>query len=99
MISQPQANGSVDAAGAFLVIVRVEDAIDSRLTGRSDGLYESPPQTPEQAMALVRLLAGGQSYQGNGQSRWVTAIAGGRRTVTVEPTLIAAGSPSPSGDR
>jgi hypothetical protein len=99
VISEPRANDGVDTGGPSLVIVRVQDAVDSRLTGRSGGLYESPPQTPEQAMALVRLLAGGESHEGNGESRWVTAIAGGRRTVTVEPAPIAAGSPSPSGGR
>lgn len=84
MSSQPQANGRVDAAGASLVIVRVVDVINSRLTGRTGGAYQSPPQTPEQAMALVRLLLGGDGHQPSGESRWVTAIAGGRRTVTVE---------------
>lgn len=84
MSSQPQANGWVVAPGASLVIVRVEDSIDPRLTGRTGGAYQSPPQTPEQAMALVRLLVGGHGRQVNGESRWVTAIAGGRRTVTVE---------------
>lgn len=84
MSTQPQANGRVAAAGTSLVIVHVEDSVDLRLTGRTGGAYQSPPQTPEQAMALVRLLLGGQSDQPNGESRWVTAIAGGRRTVSVE---------------
>lgn len=84
MSSQPHANGRAVAAGESLVIVRVEDAINPRLTGRTGGAYLSPPQTPEQAMALVRLLLGGDGHQPNGESRWVTAIAGGRRTVTIE---------------
>ena len=73
-----------DGVGASLVIVRVEDAIDATLIGRTGVSYESPPQTREQAMALVGVLLGSQSYETNGEPRWVTAIAGGRRTVTVE---------------
>ena len=66
------------------MIVRVEDSIDPRLTGRSGWAYQTPPETPEEAMALVRLLLGGHGHPPNGESRWVTAIAGGRRTVTIE---------------
>ena len=73
-----------DSVGASLVIVRVEDAIDATLIGRTGASYESPPQTRGQAMALVRVLLGSHSYETNRESRWVTAIAGGRRTVTVE---------------
>ena len=66
-----------------LVVVRVEDAIDSRLAGHAGGVYESPPQTHEQALALVALLLGCRADLGNSRERWVAAIAGGRRIVTV----------------
>ena len=72
MSSQPQPNGRAVAAGASLVVVCVEDSIDPKLTGRTGGAYQSPPQTPEQAMALVRLLLGGHGHQPNGESRWAT---------------------------
>jgi len=54
-------NGNGRAAGAVeaLVVVRVEEAIDPALAGRQGAAYESPPQSREQAMALVRLLLGG----------------------------------------
>ena len=66
-----------------LVVVRVEDAIDSRLAGHVGGVCESPPQTQEQALALVALLLGGRADSGSSRERWVAAIAGGRRIVTV----------------
>jgi hypothetical protein len=62
----------------------VRDAIDPTLTGRPGATYESPPQSREQAMALVGLLLGRQSEQPGEQSRWKAAIAGGRRTVTLK---------------
>jgi hypothetical protein len=65
-----------------LVVVRVEDAIDPRLTARVGFTYESPPQPREQAMTLVRLLLG-RTEPTNGSDRWVAPIAGGRRVVTL----------------
>lgn len=71
-----------------LVVVRVEDATEPRLTGRTAVVYESPPQTREQAMTLVRLLVGCGIDANNEWARWTAAIAGGRRVVTLteEPT-------------
>ena len=83
MIDQANGEGHVGDAGS-LVVVRVEDAIDPRLSGLTGAAYRSPPQTPRQAMTLVGLLVGGDGHRSNGESRWVTAIAGGRRTVTLE---------------
>ena len=84
-----------------LVVVRVEDAIDSRLAGHVGGVYESPPQTHEQALALVALLLGCRADSGNSRERWVAAIAGGRRIVTVAQAsnddLCAGGSLAASG--
>ena len=73
------------AARVSRVTVRVEDAIDATLTGRAGRVYESPPQTREQAMALVRLLLGHAGDPVEGEMKWVTAIVGGRRTVSLEP--------------
>jgi hypothetical protein len=69
------------------VVVRVEEAIEPRLTPRSGASYESPPQTREQALTLVRLLLGWAEDPAGDQERWTAPIAGGRRlgTITEEP--------------
>jgi hypothetical protein len=46
-------------------------------------LYESPPQSFRQALALVQILLGYTSEPLDTGHRWTCAIAGGRRTVTV----------------
>ena len=46
------------------MVVRVEDAIEPKLTARTGASYESPPQPREQAMMLVRLLLGCDSEPG-----------------------------------
>lgn len=84
MSTVAQANGRASAEAASLIIVRVEDVIDPTLAGRTGCVYQSPPQSREQAPELVRLLLGWRSEQPDGELRWVAAVAGGRRTVTVE---------------
>ena len=76
-----QANGN-GHPGEFerLVVVSVEDTIEPKLTEQTGGRYQSPPQTREQAMALVRLLLG-RAPGADGAQRWVAPIAGGRRVV------------------
>ena len=78
-----RANGN-GQAGEFerLVVVRVEDTIEPALTEQTGGRYESPPQTREQAMALVRMVLG-RSPDGDGRQQWTAPIAGGRRVVTL----------------
>ena len=80
-----QANGNGHAGGSLdrLVVVRVKDTIEPRLTGHPGGSYESPPQTREQAMALVRLLLGRAGAGVDGERQWTASIAGGRRVVTL----------------
>jgi hypothetical protein len=80
-----QANGNGRAGGSLdrLVVVRVKDTIEPRLTGHAGGSYESPPQTPEQAIALVRLLLGRAAADTDGERQWTASIAGGRRVVTL----------------
>jgi len=75
-------NGRVGNQVDRLVVVRVEDTVESKLTGQAGGRYESPPQAPEQAMALVRLLLG-RSSDLDGEREWTAPIAGGRRVVTM----------------
>ena len=67
-----------------LLVVRVEDRINPTLTGRTGASYDSPPQPPEQARTLVRLLLGWSTEPLDGQTRWRCAVAGGTRTVTLD---------------
>ena len=78
-----QATGTGHTGGPErLVVVRVEDTIEPALTGQTGGWYQSPPQTHEQAMALVRLVLG-RTPAADGAGRWAAPIAGGRRVVTL----------------
>ena len=79
----PAANGDNHAGEPLdrLVIVRVEDTIEPQLAGHTGGSYQSPPQTHEQAMALVRLLLGQAAADAAGAGSWTASIAGGRRLV------------------
>jgi hypothetical protein len=83
MSQQANGNGRVGESCARLVVVRVEETIEPELGGHAGGSYESPPQTHEQAMALVRLLLGGAAADANGERRWTASIAGGRRVVSL----------------
>jgi hypothetical protein len=67
-----------------LLVVRVEDQINPTLAGRAGASYDSPPQPPEQALTLVRLLLGWSTEPLDGQTRWRCAVAGGTRTVTLD---------------
>ena len=69
-----------------LVVVVVRDTIEPTLTEQTGGRYESPPQTPEQALALVRLVLG-RVPEADGGREWTAPIAGGRRVVTVTGEL------------
>jgi hypothetical protein len=77
-----EANGRAIATAEPLVVVRVEDAINPTLAGRAGAKYQSPPQSREQALALVWLLLGCASATQR-RWRWVVPIAGGQRTVTI----------------
>ena len=66
-----------------LVVVRVEETIEPELAGHTGGSYESPPQTHDQAMALVRLLLGGAAADANSERCWTASIAGGRRVASL----------------
>jgi len=77
------ANGNGHVGGLErLVVVRVEDTIEPTLTEQAGGHYQSPPQTHEQAMALVRLVLG-HLPDADGAKQWTAPIAGGRRVVTL----------------
>jgi hypothetical protein len=78
-----QLKSEMVATDRGLVVVRVEDAVDPVLAGRAGITYESPPQPQAQAMELVQLLVGGAGEPKNGRERWVVAVAGGRRVITL----------------
>ena len=85
-------NGSNGEITQGLVIVRVEDAINPTLAGRGDISYHSPPQPRDEALDLVRLLLGRSEGPTAEDHRWTCPIAGGRRTVTLEPVSSAPNS-------
>jgi hypothetical protein len=81
---------SLGTDGERLLVVRVEDQINPTLAGRPGGRYDSPPQPFEQAHTLVRLLLGWPTEPLDGQTRWRCAVAGGTRTVTLDPVALIA---------
>jgi hypothetical protein len=83
MTEQPNGNGRAGFPAERLVVVRVEDAVEPRLTARAGASYESPPQTRAQAMTLVRLLLGRAGGPDGDCERWTAPIAGGRRVVSL----------------
>lgn len=85
-------NGAARAADEALVVVRVEDEINQVLTGHTGCSYESPPQARERALDLVRVLLGYTDQELNGTSEWTCPVAGGRRTVWLDPKHDVAGA-------
>jgi len=82
-----------------VVVLHVEETINPALVGREGVAYQSPPMPRAEALALVRLLIGGNGRAGE-DSCWRCAIAGGRRTVRLEPAAGAGmnAHPRPSTD-
>ena len=77
--------GAVNGTTGELVVVHVSDTVNSILSGRGDVRYQSPPLPAEEAMTLVRLLLGRGGAPGDGEVSWRCPIAGGQRTITIEP--------------
>jgi len=69
---------------AATVVVHVEESISPVLAGHEGVVYESPPLPRTEALALVRVLIGGDC-QNRGRDSWRCPIAGGQRTITLEP--------------
>jgi hypothetical protein len=80
----------IDVDCERLLVVRVEDQINPALAGWVGASYVSPPQPLEQAHTLVRLLLGWAAEPLDGQARWRCAVAGGTRTVSIDPVAITA---------
>lgn len=79
-----------DARAELVAVIQVVDAIDPALTGHVGAAYRSPPQTPDEALTLVGLLLRSPPESVNGRKLWTCAIAGGRRTITLELAPSAA---------
>lgn len=62
-----------------LWVVEVQDSITAALTEHEGGVYVSPPQEWERAVAL--LVGHPQSAIGESDRLWRHAIAGGQRSV------------------
>ena len=70
------------------VVVRVRDQVNRTLAGHGGREYTSPPHERADALTLVALLLGRRPHpNGDGiePSRWSCPLAGGRRTVTLDP--------------
>jgi hypothetical protein len=65
-------------------VVHVEDAISAALAGHEGVEYRSPPLARGEALALVRVLVGDDPATAGTRS-WRCPIAGGQRTVKLEP--------------
>ena len=63
----------------------MRETISAGLVGHDGIEYESPPQSPAQALALVQVLLGRSVEPSGDQDSWTSPIAGGQRTVTVRP--------------
>jgi hypothetical protein len=70
------------------VVVHVEETITPALAGHEGCTYASPPLPRAEALALVRLLIG-HDGQAPDERGWRYAIAGGQRTVTIQPVVPA----------
>ena len=66
------------------VVVHVEETVSPALVGRDGVTYQSPPMPRAEALALVRLLIG-RGGRADEDTCWRCPIAGGQRTVRLEP--------------
>ena len=80
----PYVDGRQSEPGQELVVLCVQDEINQALTGHGGCRYESPPQARQQALTLARVLLGYTGAELNGDEKWSSPIAGGRRTVALK---------------
>ena len=88
---------STPAGTNGLVVVHVRDQVNSTLAGHDGREYTSPPHQRADALTLVALLLGRPAQpNGNGeeQSSWSCPLAGGQRTITLDPVRS---QPQPAG--
>jgi hypothetical protein len=77
---------SAPATSDGRVVVRVRDQVNRTLAGHDGREYTSPPHERPDALTLVALLLGRPArLDGHEHSSWSCAVAGGQRTITLEP--------------
>ena len=81
---QDRANGGSTARDPQLFVVRISESCCESLAGHESADYESPPQPFDAARALVGLLAGRSRLEEIVVGEYAVAVAGGRRTITLE---------------
>lgn len=81
-----------------LFVVHVLDQTNSVLAGHAGCEYLSPPQPRPDALALVALLLGCPAQPTAGRNSWSSAIAGGRRTITLAAAPIVGRPAELDGD-
>jgi hypothetical protein len=81
---QNRTNWAIERRDPQLFVVRSSDSCCESLAGHAAADYESPPQPFESARALVALLAGRTCLEEIVVGEYALAVAGGRRTVTLE---------------
>ena len=91
---------STPVATSGLVVVRVRDQVNRTLAGHDGREYTSPPHERADALTLVALLLGRppqSDEDGTEQRRWSCPLAGGQRTITLDPIPRLAAAPSANG--
>ena len=79
---------SARGAANGLVVVHVRDQVNSTLAGHAGCEYTSPPHERSEALTLVALLLGRPAQpdaDGGEEARWTCPLAGGQRTITLDP--------------
>ena len=85
-----------------LVVVHVRDRVNRTLAGHDGREYTSPPHVHADALILVALLLGRPAppnAQGEHQSSWSCPLAGGQRTITLDPVSCQPQPAAPTGRR
>ena len=80
------------------VVVRVRDQVNRTLAGHGGGEYTSPPHERADALTLVALLLGRPPHtngDGTEPRSWSCPLAGGQRTITLDPV---SGQPQAAAD-
>ncbi len=82
-----------------LVVVHERDRVNRTLAGHDGREYTSPPHQRTDALILVALLLGRPAppnAQGEEQASWSCPLAGGQRTITLDPVR---GQPQGAAER